>query len=87
MLTCREVSRLVSESMESSLPWRQRFGLRLHFMICVSCARYHHQTLLIRELIRNYLSEEESEADAGDRLSTESKERMKKALKDAGSKE
>ncbi len=87
MLTCREVTRLVSESMDSSLPWRKRIGIRLHFMMCISCTRYHRQLLLIRELIRNYLSEEESATDVRDKLSPESRQRMKQALKDAESKE
>jgi hypothetical protein len=56
-------------------------------MMCVSCTRYHRQMLLIRELIRNYLSQEESATDVRDQLSPESRQRMKQALKDAESKE
>ncbi len=87
MLTCREVTKLVSESMDGSLPWRKRIGIRIHFMMCVSCARYRRQMLLIRELIRDYLSEAESANDAGDRLSPEARRRMKEALKAAEGKE
>ena len=87
MLTCREVTKLVSESMESRLSWRKRVGMRIHFMMCVSCARYRRQLFTIRKLIHNYLSEEESQTDAGDHLSPESRQRMKRALKDAESNE
>ncbi len=69
MLTCREVTKLVSESMESRLSWRKRVGMRIHFMMCVSCSRYRQQIILIRELIHNYLSEEEGRTDVGDHLS------------------
>ncbi len=78
MLTCREVTKLVSESMESRLSWRKRIGMRIHFMMCVSCARYRRQILLIHELIRDYLSPE-----GDDHLSPESRERMKRAIKEA----
>ncbi|NQV24887.1 MAG: zf-HC2 domain-containing protein [Rhodopirellula sp.] len=37
MLNCKEVTRLVSESFDRNLSLRERFGLRLHMMMCSTC--------------------------------------------------
>jgi len=87
MLTCREVTQLVSESMDSKLPRRKMIALRFHFMMCVSCSRYLRQTRLIRELIRHYLSQEESTTDIRYQLSSKGRQKMKQAIQDAKSKE
>ena len=49
MLSCRDVTRLVSESMDRSLPFGVRVGVRLHLLICRFCERYRRQLLLLRE--------------------------------------
>jgi hypothetical protein len=55
MRTCREVSRLISESMDRRLPFGQRVGLRIHISMCRFCSRYRRQLILIREAMRRYL--------------------------------
>jgi hypothetical protein len=37
---CAEMSRLASQSFERCLPWRARFKMQLHYLICVWCKRY-----------------------------------------------
>lgn len=37
MLNCKEVTQLVSESFDRRLSLRERFGLRLHTMMCSTC--------------------------------------------------
>ena len=37
MLNCKEVTRLISESFDRNLSLRERFGLRLHVMMCSTC--------------------------------------------------
>jgi hypothetical protein len=49
MLACKDVTRLVSESMDRSLPFGKRVGVRLHLLICRFCERYRRQLLLLRE--------------------------------------
>ena len=49
MLSCKDVTKLLSESMDRSLPLGKRIGVRLHLLICKFCARYKRQLLLIRE--------------------------------------
>ena len=59
MLSCKDVTRLISESMDHSLPFGKRVGVRLHLLICRFCARYERQLLLIRETMRRLVATEE----------------------------
>ncbi|MCK4564165.1 MAG: zf-HC2 domain-containing protein [Verrucomicrobia bacterium] len=79
MLTCKEVSKLVSESLEHPLPFRQRMGVRLHLMMCSMCRAYQKQTLLLRAAMRTYARHEPSEP-----LSEQARQRIKNALKTDG---
>ena len=49
MLSCKDVTRLISESMDTSLPIGKRIGMRLHLLMCKFCSRYERQLLLIRD--------------------------------------
>ena len=40
---CREVVRLLSQSMEVKLPLTTRIKIRFHYLICVWCQRYGEQ--------------------------------------------
>ncbi len=81
MLSCKDVTRLLSESMDRSLPLGKRIGVRLHLLICKFCLRYERQLLLIRETARCLAAIEEPPVlTAGELLSTEAKERIRKSL-------
>ncbi len=54
MLTCKEVSKLVSESLEHPLPFRQRMGVQFHLMMCSMCRTYQKQTFQLRDAMRTY---------------------------------
>jgi hypothetical protein len=43
MLVCREVTELVSDYIERSLPPQRRFGVWLHLVRCDACRRYIDQ--------------------------------------------
>lgn len=82
MLSCKDVTRLISESMDTSLPIGKRIGVRFHLIICKWCARYERQLLLIRETVRHLASTVEKPGEAsGETLSEEAKERIRKSLK------
>jgi hypothetical protein len=80
MFSCKEVSQLLSESMDRSLPIYQRMLMRLHLLMCKYCARLkeHFEALKIasrqEELYGNELDESRV-------LSHDGKERLKKFLK------
>lgn len=48
MLSCKEASYLVSQSQERRLHFRERWLLRLHLWMCISCSRFERQLRLLR---------------------------------------
>jgi hypothetical protein len=81
MLRCREISKLVSESMERDLPLRQRLAVRLHLMMCRLCSGFARQLRLLRRAARENperLGPDEGAPEA--RLPDEARERIKAAL-------
>jgi len=52
MLSCKEISKLVSESLDRKLPLPLRMEVRLHLMMCHLCRTYRKQSLLLRKLLR-----------------------------------
>jgi hypothetical protein len=82
MLSCKDVTRLISESMDASLPIGKRIGVRLHLLMCKFCARYERQLLLIRETVRCLVATEAKPGEPpGEVLSEEAKERIRKSLR------
>ena len=49
MLNCRQVTRLVSQAMDTKLTWYQRLAVRFHLLYCVWCRRYAHQVQFLRK--------------------------------------
>ena len=78
--SCREVTELVSRSMETKLSWRKKIELKLHLWSCVACNRYLFQLKFMREVF-------EIQEDKFNRnkkiptLSSDAAERLKNALK------
>lgn len=81
MLNCRQVTRLVSQSMDARLPWHQRLAVRFHLLYCVWCRRYAAQLRFLRKAARG-LALETANAPAP-KLSGEVKEQMCKRLEEA----
>ena len=40
MLSCKEVSLLLSKSCDQKLPWRVRLAVRLHLLYCRGCTQF-----------------------------------------------
>lgn len=82
-MKCKEVTRLLSESLDRELPWRARIGIWLHFVFCRCCARYVQNVRLIREVFKHRRArlEVEPAAEEGPALSDEARDRMKNLLK------
>lgn len=79
MLTCKDASRLISESQERPLGFRERWGLRLHLWMCDACRNFMRQVALMRKALRELGSRTETGASGTD-LSPEARERIRKAL-------
>ena len=82
MLSCQEVSRFVSESLDRELPLGQRLRVRIHLLMCRFCSRFRRQVLFLRDAARRYLTAgDETETSPADGLSAEARARIKQALR------
>lgn len=82
MLRCKDATQLISQSMDTSLPIVKRIRLRLHLRICVWCARYERQLLLIRQALRRLdAAGDRPEAPPGETLSEDTRERIRESLR------
>ena len=77
---CREVSRLQSEALDHALTPLQRFGLRVHLILCKWCRRYGKQIRFLRRAAHEH-SDQVAEASPGT-LSPEARQRLKRVLLD-----
>ncbi|MDD5036779.1 MAG: hypothetical protein PHE55_18780 [Methylococcaceae bacterium] len=78
MLTCKEASRLLSQSMDHALPRMKRLELRIHVWLCSACSNFEKQLLFLKRAARQ-LDERDSQTDQA-RLSSEARERIRKAV-------
>jgi hypothetical protein len=52
MLSCKEVSRLVSQGLDRRLGFAERLGLRLHLLICDGCTNFKKQMEFLRKAVK-----------------------------------
>ena len=75
---CREMVRILSQSMDEPLPVMMRIKKRLHFLICCWCQRYEEQLIYLRQIARKFPQHADEASDA--RFSAEARERIKQRL-------
>lgn len=81
MLSCKEVARLISESLDRKLAWHERVQLRIHLLLCSSCSSFRKQMQFLRRAARSCAVAGKDVAPASSPgLSTNGKERLKQAL-------
>ena len=82
---CKQMTVIMSESLERPLSLRERVTLRLHLWVCIWCAWYleHLHTLRAALRQRGERGEQPAAEDsaAAVRLSLEARERIKRALR------
>ena len=76
--SCKAATRLQSEALDRKLPLRQRFGLRLHLMLCKWCRRYGKQITFLRDAAHEH--PDELAEPVPQKLSDEARERIKRRL-------
>lgn len=54
MLTCKEVSKLLSQSQDANPGFRARLNMKLHLMLCDGCTNFQKQLVFIRVALRRY---------------------------------
>src|ERR1051325_1013829 len=77
--TCKEMTALMSQSMERPLSLRERVLLKLHLWVCAWCVWYLEHLKLLRASLRARAEVSGGEY-TGASLSTEARERIKSAL-------
>ena len=80
MFRCKDVSRKVSLSMDTSLPLHHRLAVRFHLMMCRYCARFQRQIMKLRTLSRAIDTEAPASGDPTVKLSEDARMRIKNAL-------
>ncbi len=81
MLSCKEVSRLASESLDQRLPLGKRIGVRMHLMMCRACARFLRQIKFLRHAGRVF-DEKTASLEHLPPLAPEAGRRIRDALKE-----
>lgn len=79
MLSCKQASRLVSQSLDRRLTWRERLGLKLHLAICDACRQFSRQLAWMRMALRHFA--QRAESDEAVRLPAEARARIQKNLR------
>lgn len=80
MLTCKDVSQLLSQSFDRSLTLMEKIGLRFHMMICKPCPRVHQQLTFLHDASKRLATEPIDIPSSQSGLSPEAQERILKEL-------
>lgn len=78
MLSCKEASRLISQSLDRQLTVRERLSLRFHLVFCDMCTAFKRQLGIIRNAVRQYRIAIENNQDI--RLSEEASARISNTI-------
>jgi hypothetical protein len=74
MLSCKQASKLLSQSLDRKLSWKERFELRFHLFICDVCTRFAKQLKIMQKAINDMVKAWEQ--DESIHLSQEAKVRI-----------
>lgn len=61
MLSCKQVSQIISQSLDRPLTLRERFALKLHLLICKYCKRFSQQMQTIRVAVKQIINSIEND--------------------------
>lgn len=78
MLTCKQASQLISQSLDRPLSFTSRMQLRFHLFICDACTRFKQQLNQLRSAVKRVTSHTEN--DSSIRLSKEAKTRISNSI-------
>ena len=75
MLKCKEITKLASKSLDTSIPWLKRSEIKLHLMMCETCRQYVKQIKFIQNMFSKIDEHGENMV-----LSAEAKSRIQEKL-------
>ena len=76
MLTCKQASQIISQSLDNPLSWSDRMKLKFHLFICDACTRFNQQL----RLIKNAVQRMKLETDDTIQLTVDAKARINQAI-------
>lgn len=78
MLKCKQASQLISQGLDKKLSGRERFGLKMHLLMCRYCRRFSQQLHKLNVVISSMKKNIENDEDI--KLSPEAKDRIVKSI-------
>ena len=78
MLTCKQASQIISQSLDNPLSWSDRMKLKFHLFICDACTHFNKQLRLIKNAVQRMKLETEN--DASIQLTVDAKARINQAI-------
>ena len=57
MLSCKDVTHLVSQSQDRRLSWLERWSVRVHLMYCLGCRRFARHVEFLRQAMQRLVRE------------------------------
>ena len=78
MLSCKNASQLISQSLDGSLTMRERFALKLHLLICKYCKRFSQHMQTIRVALK--LATRAIQNDDTIKMPSETKKRLMQSI-------
>lgn len=79
--SCKDITALISRSLENDLSWREKLVMKTHLYTCIACRRYLTQVEFIGEVLEKQDEKLETGKFNAPRLSPQASERLKNALK------
>jgi predicted anti-sigma-YlaC factor YlaD len=80
MLSCKDVSVLISREQDQKLSGRERIIVRLHLFFCGACSRFSTQVRFIEKAMDVFAQKDPVREDNQEVLSEEARERLRQAL-------
>jgi hypothetical protein len=80
MLSCKEISKLESDSMDRRLGFLEWLKIRLHLLYCKACRNFHAQLDFLRTAAKNYGSRDVADSPDAKMLPVAAKERIRQAI-------
>lgn len=78
MLSCKDASQIISQSLDRQLTMRERFALKLHLLICKYCKQFSQQVQAIRVALK--LATSAIENDDTIKMPSETKKRLLQSI-------
>ena len=84
MYSCKQVSQIVSESLDKPLPFWTRMQLWMHLGMCGLCKAFRKNMIRVDKEVKHYAEELEQDENSGTQLSADARERLNRALNTNG---